>query len=93
MTDSRNPKLAAALSSVAAAAAAADAAAQTRIDRGDFYDEETGLPNLIVDLQEKRLPDGQWDFHPNRGPGGNPGHPSPGGGGGDGGNLGWYPFS
>ena len=92
MSDSRTSRTAVAGAAAAAMAAATEAAAQTRIDRSDFYDEETGLPNLIVDLQEKRGPGGQWDFHPNRGPGGGPGHPSPGGGG-DGGNLGWYPFS
>lgn len=92
MTDSRASRIAAALAGAAGAAAATDATAQTRIDRGDFYDEETGLPNLIADLQAKREPGGGWDFHPNRGPGGNPGSHGPHAGG-DGGNLGWYPFS
>lgn len=92
MSDSRISRPVAAGAAAAGIAAASDAAAQSRIDRADFYDEETGLPNLIVDLQAKRQPGGQWDFHPNRGPGGNPGNDGPDGHGGNN-DLGWYPYS
>lgn len=93
MTEPIRQRIASALAGAAGVAAATDAAAQTRIDRSDFYDEATGLPNLTVDLQARREPGGGWDFHPNRGSGGSHGSHGGGGGGGDGGNLGWYPFS
>ena len=91
MSDSIGQRAAAVAAAIAGAAGVAiDAEArghrpdgdwEPRLDRDRFYDQETGKPNLIVDIWDGPNPDG--------GGGGGGG----GGAGGGGGNLNWFPFS